>query len=341
MKTVRRLIPLLLLPLLAGCNQGMSMPVERTLFQMDTYVTLCAYGEQAETALSACTAELARLEALFSVTQAESDIAHINAADGASVAIDTDTLELLAAAKALSAETGGAFDATVYPLMQLWGFGGEPSVPDGDDIAALLPLVDMEQLVLEDGHASLPAGMGLDLGGIAKGYAADKLCALLGTYGVKSAMLSLGGNVSVIGTKPDGSNWRIGIRNPKDASGIVGVVEASDCAIVTSGSYQRYFEADGKRYHHILDPDTGYPADGGLASVTIMTANGTRADALSTALFVMGEADAIRYWRVYGQGAEGFACVLVTEDGRVLYTEGAPFSPASGVHAECIPLQAS
>ena len=225
--------------------------------------------------------------------------------------------------------------------MQLWGFGGEPSVPDGDDIAALLPLVDMEQLELEDGHASLPAGMGLDLGGIAKGYAADKLCALLGTYGVKSAMLSLGGNVSVLGTKPDGSNWRIGIRNPKDASGIVGVVEASDCAIVTSGSYQRYFEADGKRYHHILDPDTGYPADGGLASVTIMTANGTRADALSTALFVMGEADAIRYWRVYGQGAEGFACVLVTEDGRVLYTEGAPFSPASGVHAECIPLLAS
>lgn len=334
-------MPLLLMPLLAGCSPAGDAPAERTLFQMDTYVTLSAYGEQAEAALSACAAELARLEALFSATQAESDIARINAADGAPVTVDADTAELLVAAKALSAETGGAFDATVYPLMQLWGFGGEPAVPDGDAIAALLPLVDMEQLLLEGGHASLPAGMGLDLGGIAKGYAADKLCALLGTYGVQSAMLSLGGNVSVLGTKPDGSDWRIGIRDPKDASGIVGVVEASDCAIVTSGSYQRYFEGDGRRYHHILDPDTGYPADGGLSSVTVITASGTRADALSTALFVMGEADAIDYWRAHGQGAEGFACVLVTEDGRVLYTEGAPFSPASGVHAECIPLQAS
>ena len=115
----------------------------------------------------------------------------------------------------------------------------------------------------------------------------------------------------------------------------------SPTAATGASAYGTRKTPQGKRYHHILDPDTGYPADGGLASVTIMTANGTRADALSTALFVMGEADAIRYWRVYGQGTEGFACVLVTEDGRVLYTEGAPFSPASGVHAECIPLLAS
>lgn len=341
MKVLCRLFPLLcLFTLLTGCRQAAAEPAERALFAMDTYIEMAAYGPEAEAALADCAAEIGNLEALFSATLPGSDISRINAAGGAEVTVSGETAGLLAAARALSLETDGAFDPTVYPLMRLWGFGDDPAVPEPDDIRALLPLVDAVQLALDGEHVSLPPHMGIDLGGIAKGYTTDRLCALLEAHGVACAKLTLGGNVYVLGVKPDGGDWRIGVRDPANGDGIVGVVQTHDCAIITSGSYQRYFETDGMRFHHILDPDTGYPADDGLVSVTIIAGSGTRADALSTALFVMGEADAIAYWRAHGQGADGFACVLVATDGRVLYSEGAPFTPSSGIQAEMIPLQA-
>ena len=153
---------------------------------------------------------------------------------------------------------------------------------------------------------------------MAKGYASDKLAELLKKKGVKSAWLSLGGNVCAIGTKPDGSPWRIAVQNPADENDYVGVVEISDACAVTSGGYQRYFEENGKKYHHIIDPATGKPAESGLTSVTIICKDGTKADALSTALYVMGLDDALAYWKTQ----DDFEVIFVTEAGEVVATEG-------------------
>lgn len=343
MKMLRRLsLPLCLLLLSAAvcaCAPAAQAPAERTLFVMDTYAQLAAYGAGAEDALQACADELYRLEELFSATREASDVSRLNAAGGAPVSVAADTAALLRRARELSALTGGAFDPTVYPLMRLWGFGDDPAVPEDEAIAALLPLVDAERIELgADGTARLPAGMGVDLGGIAKGYAADRLAALLRGAGVESALLTLGGNVYALGEKPDGTAWRIAVRDPADEQAYVGVVEARERAVITSGGYQRYFEQDGTRYHHILDPATGRPADSGLASVTIIAADGTAADALSTALFVMGAERAAAFWREHGGGEDGFAFVLVTDAGEVLYSENAPFTP-NGERAQRIVAQ--
>ena len=168
------------------------------------------------------------------------------------------------------------------------------------------------------GTASLPDGVEVDLGSVAKGYAGDVLTGLLKANGVKSALLDLGGNIQTVGTKPDGSSWRIGVRDPEDENGYIGVVSVSDKAVVTSGGYERYFEQDGVRYWHILDPETGAPARSGLASVTVVGDSGLLCDALSTALFVMGLDRALEHWRTY----RDFEAVFVCEDGSVTVTAG-------------------
>lgn len=151
-----------------------------------------------------------------------------------------------------------------------------------------------------------------------KGYAGELAAELLREAGVSSALLDLGGNIQAVGTRPDGTKWRIGLRNPY-GEGTIGTLEIADCAVITSGNYERYFEGDdGQVYGHILNPDTGYPADSGLASVTVVTPEGKRGDALSTALFVMGEEGAKTYWQEHPD----FDMILITEDGRILITEG-------------------
>lgn len=329
MKRARSIIALLcaltgVVLVFAGCTRTTEQSAD--LFALDTYIQLTAHGAQAEAALAACEAEIYRLEELFSVTRPTSDISRVNTAGGAPVAVSEETAALLAQARTLSERTNGTFDPTVYPLMRLWGFGASPAVPDAAAIAALLPLVDARSIALDGTTVSLPMGAGIDFGGIAKGYISDRLADVLRGNGIESALLTLGGNVHALGLRPDGTPWRIGVRDPKDESAVVGVVAAHDCAVITSGGYQRYFEVGGTVYHHILDPKTGYPAESGLASVTIIAGSGTVADALSTALFVMGEDAAIAYWRENG----GFAFVLVTAQGEVLYSENAPFTVSDG-----------
>ena len=309
----------------------------RNLFALDTYIQLTAYGRGASAALADCDAEIQRLESLLSVTRVGGDVFRINQANGAAVSVEPETAALLSEARRLAALTGGAFDPTVYPLMRLWGFGDSPAVPEPAAIAALLPLVDAERLSVDGVEIALPAGAGIDLGGIAKGYVSDRLAALLQSRGIESAMLTLGGNVHALGSKPNGDAWRVGIQDPQDANAVAGVIDARDCAVITSGSYQRYFEENGVRYHHILNPATGYPADSGLCSVTVIAKSGVEADALSTALFVMGAENAIAFWRQYG----GFAFVLITTDGELLYSENAPFSAADGYAARPVPASAS
>jgi len=275
--------------LLLLCFFGCAKTEQRSLFAMDTFITLQCHGKDTEHALDACEAEIRRLEGLLSATLQNSDISRLNAADGTAVTVDVSTAALLERANAIQKTVNGAFDISVRPLVELWGFPhADYRVPTQEEIDALLPHIGSGLIAIKENTVTLPDGMKLDLGGIAKGYCGEQLGNILREYGIESALLTLGGNIEAVGAKPDGSAWRVAIRDPQDEQRMIGVVSVRDCAVVTAGSYQRYFEQDGKRYHHILDPKTGYPADSGLCSVTVITKSGTRADALSTAFFVLG-----------------------------------------------------
>ena len=307
--------------LLCGCAPTparTATTAERTFFAMDTVMTLRLYKGGNEALLDAAEERVKELETLLSVTDPDSEICALNR-DGFA-ALSGDAAGLLANALDMCGRTGGALDVTIYPVLRAWGFTtGEYAVPDAGAIADLLTRVDYTQVALDEaaGAASLPDGVEIDLGSVAKGYTGDVLAGLLKVHGVESALLDLGGNIQAVGARPDGTPWRIGIRNP-EGDGNIGVVTVADRAVVTSGGYERYFEQDGVRYWHIIDPATGAPARSGLASVTVVGDSGLLCDALSTALFVMGLDGALEHWREY----RDFEAVFVCEDGSVTVTAG-------------------
>lgn len=307
--------------LLAGCGaQTAEAPrAERSLFAMNTYMTFTAYGEGAEAALESASQRIEALESLWSVTDAESEIYRANHSGGEAVEVSDETAELVAFALEMAQKTGGALDPTIYPVLTAWGFTTDShQVPAQEEIASLLEQVGYARIGLEGNALTVPDGMALDLGAVGKGCAGDLAAAVLREQGVESAILSLGGGIQAVGSRPDGSDWRIGIRAPWE-EGSLGVLEISDAAVVTSGGYENYFEdAQGNIYWHILDPATGYPAESGLQSVTIVGDAGRLCDALSTALFVMGPDAAADYWRENG----GFDMLLVTDEEEILVTEG-------------------
>ncbi|MBQ6431592.1 MAG: FAD:protein FMN transferase [Oscillospiraceae bacterium] len=308
-------ISLLLAFLLCGCAQN--APVEREIFAMDTLMTLRVWGDDDDVA--AAVSEINRLDALLSVTDENSEIYALNR-DG-TAEFSLDTFELLNKAVAVSRRTDGAFDPTVYPLVEIWGFTKEEQrVPSQGEIDAALSRVGYEQLERELDVTCVSMDGKIDLGGIAKGYAAQKVVELLQSRGIETAFLSLGGNVQTLGSKPDGAPWLVGIADPSAPSQAIACLRFHDSlALVTSGGYQRYFEENGVRYHHILDPKTGYPADSGLASVTVLAHDGALADGLSTALFVMGMEKATALWRE----SDDFEAVFITKDGAIFATDGA------------------
>ena len=315
------LLALLLTAVLCSCSQRQATTLE--LFAMDTYMTVNADGGTAEETAQAVAREINRLEGVLSRTIASSSVSRLNA-EG-SVQPDEDTAALLAAALTYSGETGGAFDITIAPLVALWGITSDtPRVPAQEEIDALLPLVGSEHVHLDGGNAVLDAGCAIDLGGIAKGYASDKAAAILTGSDVTRACANLGGNVYVL-SREGSEAWNVAIQDPQAQSDYVCILSLTDHFVVTSGGYQRYFTApDGTVYQHILDPETGYPAQSDLLSVSIIlprdgaALSGTRADAYSTALYVMGERGATAFW----QARQDFDMVLVTADGRVVYTPG-------------------
>ena len=327
---MKRLLCLLLalcmaLPLTA-C--GGKQPESVQLFAMDTVMDLTAYGENAAAALTDASREINRLERLLSRTIDTSEISQINA--GGAVTVSEETASLLAQAQTYTAATDGAFDITIAPLVSLWGITTDsPYVPTQQEIDALLPLVGPEHLHLSGDTVTLDDGCAIDLGGIAKGYTSDCVEAVFRENKIESGKISLGGNVFVLGGKPDGADWRVGIRDPQDENALAAVLTLRDAYAITSGGYERYFTENGNTYHHIIDPSTGYPADSGLLSVTVVAeangpdfsgpGNGTMCDAFSTALFVMGEERALEFWQT---GGYDFDLVLVTADGRVIITDG-------------------
>lgn len=310
---------LAVLLLLTACAPGETGggPWEREILAMDTVMKLTIYGEGAPQAGEKALRRIQELEGLLSVTGEGSEIYAANHAGGAPVTLSPDTAALLERALTLCRETGGALDVTVYPVVRAWGFTtGDYRVPGEEELAALLERVDYGRVEISGDRLTLPADMELDLGAVAKGYTGDRLMDLLSAEGVSSAIVELGGNVQALGAKPDGSPWRVALQAPE--GGYAGVLEIVDKAVVTSGGYQRYFEQDGERYWHILDPAQGRPARSGLASVTVVAEEGTLCDGLSTALFVMGKEKALDFWRA----RRDFDCVLLGEDGSVTVTQG-------------------
>lgn len=325
MKRCLRLFSLLLcLLLLAGCGRkAEEESATLELFAMDTYMTLSCSGPGAEEALAEAKAELLRLDALLSTGSENSEIARINR-DG-NGCLSPESLAMVQQALTLWEDTDGAFDITIYPLMELWGFTGDsPARPTEEEREALLPLCSSSLLTLEESRLTLTEGQGIDLGGIAKGYASTRLMGLFRSRGITSAVVSLGGNVQALGSKPDGSPWRCGIRDPfhpENPDSFLGIVSIRDQAVITSGAYERNFtdEADGETYHHILDPKTGMPAESGLISVTVVSSDGCLADGLSTACYVMGAERSLAYWQ---QHSDRFDLILMDETGQVTITAG-------------------
>ena len=324
----RCLLIFLLVFLLTGCS---SAPVTVQISAMDTAMELTAWGPGAESALFQAEETILELENLFSRTQEQSAVSILNRSPGEEVDVDPSVCRLLEASKDYTAATGGAFDITVAPIMDAWGFAGSSfRVPAREELAELLTHVGTDNLHLPDEDtALLDDGTQIDLGGIAKGYAADCMQSIFQGTDVTSAIAVLGGNVYAHGTRPDGTFWRIGVQDPQDPGAFAGILLLEHAYAVTSGGYQRYFETEEGTYHHIIDPATGYPADSGLLSVTVIASanetageipgNGTMCDALSTALFVMGERAALEFHRA---AKYDFEMVLVTDSGRVLITEG-------------------
>lgn len=297
------------------------------VFAMDTYMTLTAYGENAREAVKAGIKEIERLDALLSTGDENSEVAAINQSGGGRMSEDTSYL--VERALDLYESTGGAFDISVYPVMKLWGFtSGDFAVPSQSELEQTLALVGADRLqVTTEGSdktsaLSMEKGMQIDLGGIAKGYASGRVMDIFREYGVTSAMINLGGNVFVLGNKPDGSKWKVGIQDPEDETASLGGIAISDKAVITSGGYERYFEDEdtGIRYHHIIDPKTGYSANNGLISVSIISEDGTLADGLSTSLFVMGTEKAIAYCEAHCE-EDGFDVIMETEDGEIYITD--------------------
>ena len=309
---------LLLILSLSAC--GTPKKAELSLFAMDTYMTLVAYGSKAEDALADAGRVINDLERQMSRTIEGSDVWRINNGGGE---VSWETVSLIEQAIGFSDETDGAFDITVAPLVDLWAINSDaPHVPLQSEIGPLLPLVGSDHVTLNDSTVTLDTGCAIDLGGIAKGYASDRVAEIFAKHGIKSATISLGGNVYVRGMRPDGKPWNVAVQDPQ-SDGYACTLSLSDTFAVTSGGYQRYFTApDGTVYQHIIDPATGYPAQSDLLSVTVVCPSGTRADAYSTALYVMGEEDAIRFWESQQDGYNAFEAVLITVDGRIVCTPG-------------------
>ena len=311
--TVGALVCLLIF---TSCGTGQA---QTEFYAMDTYMHMSAHGKGADKALEKAAERIRELDTRFSVSSISGEIGTL-LQTGELSEPSPELIEILTCAKTLWERTDGAYDVTAYALSRLWGFGeSEQSVPSQADIERTLNEIGMEKIEFDASRVRLNGVLGIDLGSVAKGFAGGEAAKILKEEGVSGALLTLGGNVVAVGEKKSGELYRIGITDPRDTSKICGYITVGETNVVTSGKYNRYFEADGKKFHHIIDAETGYPAENGVASVTVICESGMWADALSTALFLLGEQGALDYYSKYG----GFEAILIMDDGRIVTTEGA------------------
>ena len=322
---------------LSGC--GETKMEQKTVMAMDTVMTLTAYGKNAQAGLTAAEGVILSMDAMLDPELPTSTVYAINHAQGGSTVVSAQIAKMISTAQTVYNQSGGALDLSIYPLVKRWGFiDGKYYVPTDAEIYEDKSRLCFDKLTLTSFPSSggysvtLPSSGEISFGAAAKGCASDNAIDAMRQAGVKSGIVSLGGNIQTLGLKPDGSFWNVAITNPDNPNNYVGVVQVGETAVVTSGSYQRFFTAfDGATYHHILNPNTGYPANNNLVSVTIICEDGTMADCLSTAMFVLGESRAINYWRTYG----GFEMILITNDREIICTKGLmeQFAPTVGTYS--------
>lgn len=289
-------------------------------FYMDTIITLTAYVDD-EDVLNDALRECGRYDHLLSRTQEDSDVWRINHAEGKPVTVSDDTIRILETAQKISALTDGAFDVTIAPCSTMWDFtSGEAVLPDAEELKAAAEKVDYTKLRIDGNTVTLPEGMMIDLGGIAKGYAADQVKAFLADRGVKSAILSFGGNIVALGLKPGDKPWNVAIRDIDGGPADYMLISKNyGASTVTSGIYERGFDLDGVRYHHLLDSSTGWPVQNELASVTIFSESSMMGDALSTTAFVLGTEKGCELI----ESLDGIEALFIARDRTVTTTSGA------------------
>lgn len=307
----------LLLGIFSGCAS--TPQVSKTALKLDTVVTVTIYGSSDSQLIDSAFAEIDRLAGLLDVHRDGSELCLLAENAGEWVSVSAETYEVLLLAKEFYTLSGGYFDITAAPLVELWNVNGGGYFPTDAEISAALELVDGDELAVEVGRARLGAGMQADLGGIAKGYIADKTAEHLEALGVESAVIDLGGNIVLLGGKPDGSPYKVGVKDPLDADGpLLEVVSCRDESIVSSGIYERFFEHEGKNYHHILDPYTGRPSESDLAGVTVICDRSAEADALATTCMLLGSAEGM----ALVESIDGAEAVFVTRSGEKLLSSG-------------------
>lgn len=313
----------------AGCggiSAAKAVPemVEKTEFIFGTLVSLKLYEPVSDSEFLSVFEALRGIEGRMTAKGASGELAAINSNAGvAPVQVSAETLKVIVTAKSYAEASEGAFDPTVLPLVSLWGIGTEGAkVPTQQEIDRARAQTGYKDLIIDEDNSTVflsRAGMGLDLGGIAKGYGADQTAAKLKALGVESGIINLGGNVFALGNRADGSPWRVGVQNPESQRGeYLGICTVHDQTLVTSGIYERYLEADGKRYHHIIDLKTGYPVENQLAGVSILSKDSMEADALSTSCFVLGPEKGLHLV----ESLPDTEIMFITKDKKIMMTEG-------------------
>lgn len=302
-----------------GCSYAAKEPKSITGFYYDTIISVTIYDSSSDQLLSQCMDLAAHYEKLLSPNIEGSDIWNINHNPNSYVTVSKDTLSLINTALSYARMSNGLVDPTIGSLSQLWNFGSDNTavIPEQKEIQTALSHINYEAVHIKENQVMLSDPYAcMELGFIAKGFIADKIKEFLLSKGVTSAIINLGGNVLTLGSKPDGTPFSIGIQKPFEKSGVSALtLEINDKSVVSSGSYERFFEQDGILYHHILSTQTGYPVNSGLSQVTIISESSTTGDALSTLCFISGYEKAVSLLESYPD----VQAVFITEDGQISY----------------------
>lgn len=297
-----------------------SQPISKTDFYFDTVISITIYEKDKEYLIDECFNICKEHENIFSKTIKDSDISKINNSKGTPTNISPDTFQLITRGLNYSSLTNGVFDITIGSISELWDFSDNTNLPSEKEISKYINTVDYNLIYLDNNNISINnTDTKIDVGGIAKGYIADKLKEYLLKNDITSGIIDLGGNILLIGSKPDNSNYNIGIAKPfSKTNETIAIVRTCDKSIVTSGNYQRYFYNNDTLYHHILDPHTGYPVDNELNSVTIISDNSIDGDALSTSCFVLGLNDGLELI----EKLEGIEAIFVDNKNNITLSSG-------------------
>lgn len=320
------LVVVMALTLFVGCskNKVPAEPISKTSIVIGTVCTITLYDSDDATIIDKAFARLSELEDILSINKTGTELDKVNEMAGKSpVKVSKDTLNVVKKGLEYSSLSNGALDITVGPLVKLWGIGTEHAkVPSQDEIDEAKNLINYKDVIINEDDSTIyleKPNMIIDLGAIAKGYAADEIVKILKDNDVNSAIINLGGNIFALGEKIDGDPWKVGIQNPEqDRNSTIGYVSVKNKSIVTSGVYERYFEEDGKKYHHILSPETGYPYENEILGVSIISDDSIDGDSLSTTLFALGVEKGLDLV----ESTKGIDAIFITKDNKLYMSDG-------------------